>query len=125
MFLASIILAVPLPIYDLWIVAIHRTCPCVRFATAFTRGELASLTPLAPSPLTVVLETALTLFRDTALLTFHFHRSLRLARILWTVPEVRSKIGLWVNVGNRYPSPKRADCFCFLQCIILHIFRGG
>ena len=109
MFLASIILAVPLPIDDLWIAPSHRMCPCVRFATAFTRGELASLTPLAPSPRSALLETALTLFRDTALLAFHFNRSLRLARILWTVPAVRSKIGLWVNFGHRHPSPTRAD----------------
>ena len=103
MILASIILAVPLPIHDLWIVAVHRTCTCVRFATASTRGELTGLTPLAPSPRTAGPETALPLFRDTALLAFYFHGSPRLARILWTVPDVRNKIALWVNVGNRYP----------------------
>ena len=101
--LASIILAVPLPIHDLWIVAVHRTCTCVRFATASTRGELTGLTPLAPSPRTAGPEIALPLFRDTALLAFHFHGSPRLARILWTVPDARNKIALWVNVGNRYP----------------------
>ena len=101
--LASIILAVPLPIHDLWIVAVHRTCTCVRFATASTRGELTGLTPLAPSPRTAGPEIVLPLFRDTALLAFHFHGSPRLARILWTVPDARNKIALWVNVGNRYP----------------------
>ena len=94
MILASIVLAVPLPIHDLWIVAVHRTCTCVRFATASTRGELTDLTPLAPTPPTVMPETALPLFRDTALLAFHTVR---------TVPEVRSKVALWVNIGNRYP----------------------
>ena len=100
MILASIILAVPLPIHDLWIVAVHRTCTCVRFATASTRGELTGLTPLAPSPRTAGPEIALPLFRDTALLAFHSHGSPRLARILWTVPDVRPSVRLSVSYGH-------------------------